>query len=111
MLFMQIHANCVACLVPASLLFHWHNMHQVKLMGLRTQCSALQRSATALNTPGATVGCSMWTRALEGLCMNAGQEYEAVLSEKLRCAGIAFFSENTLREEGFFKTPDVKLEV
>ena len=43
--------------------------------------------------------------------MHAGQEYEAVLSEKLRCAGIAFFSENTLREEGFFKTPDVKLEV
>ena len=60
---------------------------------------------------GATVGCSMWTRALEGSCMHAGQEYEAILSEKLRCAGIAFFSENKLREEGFFKTPDVKLEV
>lgn len=43
--------------------------------------------------------------------MRAGQEYEAVLSEKLRCAGIAFFSEDKLREEGFFKTPDVKLEV
>ena len=41
----------------------------------------------------------------------AGQEYEALLSEKLRCAGIAFFSEDKLREEGFFKTPDVKLEV
>ena len=42
---------------------------------------------------------------------DAGQEYEALLSEKLRCAGIAFFSEDKLREEGFFKTPDVKLEV
>ncbi len=30
---------------------------------------------------------------------------------KLRCAGIAFFTEDKLREEGFFKTPDVKLEV
>lgn len=43
--------------------------------------------------------------------MRAGQEYEAILSEKLRCAGIPFFSEDKLREEGFFKTPDVKLEV
>ena len=41
----------------------------------------------------------------------AGQEYEAILAERLRCAGVAFFSEGRLREEGFFKTPDVKLEV
>ncbi len=41
----------------------------------------------------------------------AGQEYEAILAEKLRCANIAFFSEGRLRQEGFFKTPDVKLEV
>ena len=41
----------------------------------------------------------------------AGQEYEVILAERLRCAGIAFFSEGRLREEGFFKTPDVKLEV
>ena len=34
-----------------------------------------------------------------------------MLNEKLRCAGIAFFSEEKLRAEGFFKTPDVKLEV
>ncbi len=34
-----------------------------------------------------------------------------MLLEKLCCAGIAFFSEDKLREEGFFKTPDVKLEV
>ncbi|CAK0759457.1 hypothetical protein CVIRNUC_002699 [Coccomyxa viridis] len=40
-----------------------------------------------------------------------GQEYEAILAEKLRCANIAFFSEGRLRQEGFFKTPDVKLEV
>ena len=43
--------------------------------------------------------------------LSAGQEYEAVLNEKLHCAGIAFFSEDKLRAEGFFKTPDVKLEV
>lgn len=51
--------------------------------------------------------CKVWLLWLG----SAGQEYEALLSAKLRCAGIAFFSEDKLREEGFFKTPDVKLEV
>ena len=45
------------------------------------------------------------------ICFDAGQEYEAILCEKLRNAGIPFFSESFLREQGFFKTPDIKLQV
>ena len=54
---------------------------------------------------------SCWSKECVTATLSAGQEYEAVLLEKLCCAGIAFFSEDKLREEGFFKTPDVKLEV
>jgi hypothetical protein len=38
-------------------------------------------------------------------------EYEAILYEKLRSAGIPFVSEDALRGQGFYKTPDAKLEV
>ncbi len=42
---------------------------------------------------------------------STGIEYEALLCEKLRNYGIPFFSEDALREQGFYKTPDVKLQV
>lgn len=40
-----------------------------------------------------------------------GIEYEALLCMKLRNAQIPFISEDALREQGFFKTPDIKLQV
>jgi len=40
----------------------------------------------------------------------AGLEGEALLCEGLRGRGIAFWPEQQLRAEGFFKTPDVKLQ-
>ena len=40
----------------------------------------------------------------------AGLEGEALLCEALRARGIAFWPEQQLRAEGFFKTPDVKLQ-
>lgn len=40
-----------------------------------------------------------------------GIEYEALLCEKLRNAGVPFISETVLREQGFFKTPDIKLQI
>lgn len=42
---------------------------------------------------------------------HTGIEYEAFLCEKLRNVGVPFFSEDVLREQGFFKTPDIKLQV
>lgn len=43
--------------------------------------------------------------------LGAGVEYEALLCEKLRNVGIPFVSEDSLRSNGFFKTPDIKLQV
>jgi len=40
-----------------------------------------------------------------------GHEYEYILQQKLRARGIPFVTEEQLRQEGFPKTPDVKLEV
>ena len=44
------------------------------------------------------------------LVLGAGLEGEALLCEALRARGIAFWPEQQLRAEGFFKTPDVKLQ-
>ncbi|KAK9833398.1 hypothetical protein WJX81_001760 [Elliptochloris bilobata] len=41
----------------------------------------------------------------------SGLEGEALLCETLRARSIAFWPEQQLRAEGFFKTPDVKLQV
>lgn len=40
-----------------------------------------------------------------------GHEYEFILQQKLRARGIPFVTEEQLRQEGFPKTPDIKLEV
>ncbi|KAJ7531231.1 hypothetical protein O6H91_14G037600 [Diphasiastrum complanatum] len=49
--------------------------------------------------------------AVELIRRVTGMEFELMLREKLQDMGIAFKSENALREAGFSKTPDVKLEV
>jgi Protein of unknown function TPD sequence-motif len=41
----------------------------------------------------------------------AGEQHEALLRRQLTEVGAVFQSEEELRGEGFFKTPDVKLQV
>ena len=43
--------------------------------------------------------------------LNAGDQYEAVLNSKLAELGIEFWTEASLREQGYFKTPDALLQV
>lgn len=40
-----------------------------------------------------------------------GLLYEAKLCQSLKAAGLAFWTEDDLRSQGFFKTPDAKLQV
>jgi hypothetical protein len=48
----------------------------------------------------------LWCRAV------AGMEYELLLIKKLREAGISYFwTENDLRAQGYYKTPDIRLQV
>ena len=42
---------------------------------------------------------------------HAGDQYEAVLNSKLTDLGIDFWTEASLREQGYFKTPDALLQV
>ena len=44
-------------------------------------------------------------------CVVAGAEHEHKLNKMLADAGIAFWTEDDLRNKGFFKTPDAKLQV
>ncbi len=41
----------------------------------------------------------------------AGLEGEAVLCTALQAQGLPFWREESLREQGYFKTPDVRLQV
>ena len=43
--------------------------------------------------------------------LDAGDQYEAVLNSKLADLGIEFWTEASLREQGYFKTPDALLQV
>jgi len=41
-----------------------------------------------------------------------GIEYELLLAEKLKAAGLDYFwTEDDLRSQGYYKTPDVRLQV
>ena len=48
---------------------------------------------------------------LTKLLAHAGVEYECKLNQMLTDADIAFWTEEDLREKGFYKTPDAKLQV
>ena len=48
---------------------------------------------------------------VEKIRHSIGMEYEYLLQEKLRNLGIPFLSEDEMRERGYPKTPDIKLEV
>ena len=41
----------------------------------------------------------------------SGDQYESVLNSKLTDLGIEFWTEASLREQGYFKTPDALLQV
>ena len=43
--------------------------------------------------------------------LHAGDQYEAVLNSKLTDLGIDFWTEASLRQQGYFKTPDALLQV
>ena len=43
--------------------------------------------------------------------MLAGADYEVILQRKLSCLGIPFEAEETLRDRGLPKTPDVCLQI
>ena len=43
--------------------------------------------------------------------VNAGVNYESKLQASLAEAGLAFWSEEELRSQGFVKTPDARLQV
>ncbi|CAN8004598.1 unnamed protein product [Ixodes hexagonus] len=47
----------------------------------------------------------------DALRHNVGLEHEVHLKEQLRALGVCFVDEEVLRERGYDKTPDVKLEV
>lgn len=45
------------------------------------------------------------------MLVGAGVDHEQKLNQMLTNAGIAFWTEGHLRDKGFFKTPDAKLQV
>jgi hypothetical protein len=46
------------------------------------------------------------------MASHAGVEFELLLAEKLKAAGLDFFwTEDDLRTQGYYKTPDVRLQV
>lgn len=45
------------------------------------------------------------------MLLAAGVDHEHKLNQMLTNAGIAFWTEGHLRDKGFFKTPDAKLQV
>ncbi len=49
--------------------------------------------------------------AAEMRLLRAGSEREAQLYGNLAALGVAFFTEEDLRDRGFFKTPDARLRV
>ncbi len=57
------------------------------------------------------VASEPWRPATRCPCRNIGAEYEVVLEEALRSAGVPFYNEYDLRQRGFAKTPDVLLGV
>ena len=49
--------------------------------------------------------------SVKQLCVVTGVDHEVLLNGMLADAGIAFWTEDELREKGFYKTPDAMLQV
>jgi len=63
------------------------------------------------NIEDARVQDRMYSPFMDNVRRLSGVEYEALLCQQLRNAGVPFWSEDDLRRKGFVKTPDVKLQV
>mmetsp|Transcript_449 Transcript_449/g.801 ORF Transcript_449/g.801 Transcript_449/m.801 type:complete len:289 (-) Transcript_449:393-1259(-) len=65
----------------------------------------------AMDVEMCTASDHVFAPYVDGLRSAVGLEFESVLEERLRAAGVSYRGEEALRAEGLAKTPDAKLDV